>query len=170
MKQMRTLLFFCFSAIIACTPKKDSPTTETKATIEPDIDLISDFEVNRHIFRTDTFELYNQSTDGGELIAFHSNDKDYIVVDVWLYGETGKLHATFWTDKDLNIKIARRIMYEYDRPYYEGDFKTTETTDHVSFVGNDLSLSESQKKELNEKRTEIQKLFKDVTEEAKIVK
>lgn len=159
--------------LFACTTYTDKSIT-TQKTSDRNFDLISDFDANRGLFRPDTFQLSEQSTDGGELIAFHTKDRDYIVLDAWIYGETGKLHATFWTDMDLNIRIAQRTLYRYDRPYYESGFKTEETTEYFSFVDNNFRAYDKQRiditDELDRKRIEVQNLFMDLAKEAKIVK
>lgn len=159
---------------MACTTGKDSVSVESKITSDVNFDLISDFENNLHLFRADTFELFGESTDGGELIAFHTKNRDYVVVDAWIYGETGKLHTTFWTDRNLNIRLAQRTLYQYDRSYYEADFKTKETTEYFSFINNNFRLYDGEKRELRDglakKRDEIQKSLADLTKDIEIVK
>jgi len=39
---------------------------------------------------------------------------DYLVLDFWLYGETGKLNYTYLTDKDFKFKFVKQVKYEYD--------------------------------------------------------
>ena len=41
--------------------------------------LIEDFEKNQKVFRSDTFNLSNQSTDEGRLIAYHAKGKDLLL-------------------------------------------------------------------------------------------
>jgi hypothetical protein len=142
--------------------------------LDTNFELIDDFTNNKSIFRPDTFKLNDQSTDGGELIAFHTKDRDYLVIDAWLYGETGKLHVTFWTDMKINLKFAQRTNYEYDRPYYEPGYKTQETIEYYSFFDKGFRFYNSDKKEIKElgdkKKIEIEKLFADLTKDVEIVK
>lgn len=137
--------------------------------------LIEDFEKSQRIFSSDTFDLMNQSTDDGELIAFHNKDKDYLVFDIWLLGETGKIHATYWTDKNINFKIIKRTDFKYDKPYYEKGYKVTEMTEYLSYLDNSVRRYNAEKKELkdtktDEKKTECENFFKEITKDLKIVK
>ena len=144
-------------------------------TIDENFTLIEDFEKNQKVFRADTFDLVDQSSDGGKLIAYHNKDKDYLVFDIWLFGETGKIHATYWTDKDLNFKVVMRTDFKYDKPYYEKGFKVTETTEYLSYSDNSVRLYSADKKELKDSKTDEKKIegenfFKEITKDLKIVK
>jgi hypothetical protein len=137
--------------------------------------LVDDFEKDQKTFRSDTFDLVGKSTDGGQLIAYHKKDKDYLVLDIWLFGETGKIHATYWTDKDMNFRIVKRTDFKYDKPYYEKDYKVTETTEYLSYADNSVRRYSADKRELKdslayEKNIETENFFKSVTEDLKIVK
>lgn len=152
----------------------ESTVMKDEESIDKNFQLIDDFNNNHGVFRSDTFELYDQSTDGGELIAFHSTDRDYLVIDVWLYGETGKLHVIFWTDRNLNIRFVQRTNFEYDRPYDEPGYKTRETTEYYSFHDKRFRYFNGDKEELellrDEKKVEIEKLFSDLMKDIEIVK
>jgi hypothetical protein len=166
-------LLASFSGVIACTSGKVE-TADIQQKKDLNFELIHDFEENRALFRADTFELSQQSTDGGELIAYHGKDMDYLVLDAWIYGETGKQHAIFWTDTNMKIRLAQRTLYEYDRPYYEGAFRTDETTEYFSFTEEGFRHYDVERKEstagLAEKQEEIQSLLDDFLQEVEIVK
>jgi hypothetical protein len=137
--------------------------------------LVEDFEKNQIFFSADTFDLANQSTEGGELIVFHRRDPDYLVFDIWLFGETGKIHATYWTDRDGNIKIVKRTNFKYNKPHYEKGYTATETTEYLSYTEGSVKRYSADKKELNdsmtnEKKVERETFFKDVTKDLKFVK
>lgn len=142
--------------------------------IDKNFALVDDFGKNESVFRADTFDLIDQSTDGGKLIAYHTKDRDYLVFDIWLFGETGKIHATYWTDKKLNFKIIRRTDFKYDKPYYEKGYRVTETTEYLSYSNNSVRRYSVDQKELKdpaeEKKIECENFFKDVTKDLKIVK
>jgi hypothetical protein len=109
------------------------------------------------------------------LIAYHKKDTDYLVFDIWLFGETGKIHATYWTDKDIKFRIVKRTDFSYDKPYYEKGYKVTETTGYLSYIENSVRRYTADKMELkhslaNEKKIECENLFKAVTKDLKIVK
>lgn len=146
-----------------------------QAFIDKNFALIDDFKKTERSFQSDTFNLINQSTEGGELIAYNSKNKDYLVFDIWLFGETGKIHATYWTDKNLNFKIIKRTDFKYDKPFYEKEYRVTETTDYLSYSDDSVRHYNADKKELRDSTTKESKIknesfFSEVTKELKIVK
>jgi hypothetical protein len=199
----RILVIFFSTALIACSSRHSepvsssivnrdtlaknpdsTPTTDNNpdtiqqpsaSSFYKNFELIEDFEQNKAAFTKDSFDIYEQSTDGGQLTTFHDNDKDYVVLDIWLFGETGKVHAIYWTDKQLTIKAAKRTYFEYDKPYYEKDFKIKETTEFYSFVGGHFQRYDSIKNEIrrpddNERVKHVKELLIDISKEVKIVK
>ena len=138
--------------------------------IDKNFTLIDDFEKNLKLFRPDTFDVVDQSTEGGELIAYHSKDKDYLVFNIWLFGETGKIHSTYWTQyKNLNFKIIKRTDFKYDKPFYEKEYKVTEMTEYLSYSDKSVRRYSADKKELKDsttdekKKTEGENFFKEIT-------
>lgn len=135
--------------------------------------LIEDFEKNQQTFRRDTFDLVGHS-DGGQLVAYHKRDPTYLVFDIWLFGETGKIHATYWTDRDINFKIVKRTDFKYDKPYYEIDYKVTETAEYLSYTDKSVIRYNSDKREIKDsladkKKIESEDFFKAITKDLKIV-
>ncbi|TMU57465.1 hypothetical protein [Flagellimonas algicola] len=121
--------------------------------LESDVfDLISDLEADKIIFKKDTLPLDDFSTEGGELIIFTSDKKDYCVFDFWLYGEMGKLHYTYWTDTSNTIVFARRISYNYDRPYYKEGFQIDTMKHYLSFGHTKNRLFGKNRQEIFEKK------------------
>jgi len=189
-KMIRIILTILVSIGLLSCSSKDSETTnstveksETTKTVSLNADsladknfsLIEDFEKNKNTFRPDTFDLNNHSTDGGRLIAFHTKDKDYLVFDIWLFGETGKIHSTYWTDRKLNFKIIKRTDFAYDKPYYEKGYKTTETTEFYSYLDNSFVRYNSDKQEIKtsdnaESEMKVKTFFVDITKDIEIVK
>ena len=166
MLQLLTLIILTFGQQLVSVDQKF---------IDKNFTLIDDFEKNQKVFRPDTFNLADQSTEGGELIAFHNKDRDYLVFDIWLFGETGKIHATYWTDKNLNFKIIKRTDFKYDKPYYEKGYKVTEMTEYLSYSDNSVRRYNADKKELkdsaaDEKKVESENIFKETTKDLKLVK
>lgn len=176
------LIFFISFGLFSCSVKQSetaSSTADSELTADrhPDknFDLIDDFEKSKNIFHPDTFELYDHSTDGGQLIAYHTKDKDYLVLDIWLFGETGKIHSTYWTDRKLNFKIIKRTDFVYDRPYYEKDYKVTETTEFYSYSDNSFKRYNSAKHEIKnsdnaESEVKVKNFFADITKDIEIIK
>jgi hypothetical protein len=166
MLQLITLLILSFGQQYVYVDQK---------VVDKNFALIEDFNKNQILFSSDTFDLAGQSTDGGELIAFRNKDKDYLVFDIWLFGETGKVHATYWTDKNLNFKIIKRTNYNYDKPYYEKGYKVTVTTEYLSYSDNSVRRYSANKKELKDSETDKKKIesedfFNAITKDLKIVK
>jgi hypothetical protein len=186
----RTILtIVVYAGLLSCSVKESETANSTVEKVEtstpvtlttdkhPDknFSLIEDFEKSKGMFRPDTFELFDHSTDGGQLIAYHTKDKDYLVLDIWLFGETGKTHSTYWTDRKLNFKIVKRTDFAYDRPYYEKDYKITETTEFYSYSGNSFIRYNSNKQEIKnpdnvESEKKIKDFFVDITKEIEIIK
>jgi hypothetical protein len=144
-------------------------------TVDKNFALIRDFQDDKGLFRADKFDLAGQSSEGGELVAFHHKDKAYMVIDIWIYGEMGKINATYWADKKLNFLIVKRTDFAYDRPFYEKDFKVKETTTFLSYTPDKARGYDNERKELSDSRTnemkkEYEDFFADVTKGLKIVK
>src|SRR3989339_214328 len=117
-------------------------------------DLISDFEKNKGTFNSDTFDLMNHSTEGGEI---------------------GKQNTKFWTDNDFEFKVVKETNYDYDRPMYEPDFKITETTYFYSYSDSTFKIFDQGKSLIQdslylERRKEIEEFFTEMTKEIEIVK
>jgi hypothetical protein len=180
MRQIITLLLTI--GLFSCVEnKKTDSNTETKPEIETnseinDFDLLENFKSNKRKFNSDTLEILDHSTDGGELIVYHDNEFDYVVMDFWLYGETGKLNYTYWTDNDFKFKFVKKVNYEYDKPYYEEGFKVDSVTRYLTYSQPNYRLFDSKKKEIMDKelvdstKKELEEFYKDVTQEIEIIK
>ena len=177
----KVIITFLIFGIISCSEKirndkKMKIDTFEKSTILSDFDLIQNFETELMEFNTDTFILSEHSTDGGELIVFHTNKLNYIVLDFWLYGESGKLNYTYWTNKELKFKFIKQVKYEYDKPYYEENFKIDTITNYISYLNTETKLYDKNKNEINNevlieiKKKELESFFVDVTKGIEIMK
>lgn len=87
----------------------------------------------------------------------------------------GKIHATYWTDRNLNFRIIKRTDFKYDKPFYEGGYKVTETTEYLSYSDTSVRLYNGAKTEqkngiINEQKMKWEKFFKEITKDLKIVK
>lgn len=177
-------LFICF-VFAACSAKKSdtgntnetAPPKDIKAENHPDknFSLIEDFEKNVQTFRSDTFKINNYSNDEGELTVYHNKEKAYLVLDVWLVGETKKIHTTYWTDKELNFKIVKQTTFLYDRPNNEDDYKVTEKTEFYSYTNNSFIRYHSGKQEIKspdnkEIEMNVRGIFENATKDLKIIK
>ncbi|MDZ7741068.1 MAG: hypothetical protein U5Q03_04780 [Bacteroidota bacterium] len=128
------------------------------------------------MFNSDTLEILDHSTDGGQLIVYHDNEFDYVVMDFWLYGETGKLNYTYWTNNDFKFKFVKKVNYEYDKPYYEEGFKIDSVTKYLTYSQSNYRLFDSDKKEITDKelvdstKKELEEFYTDIAQEIEIIK
>lgn len=166
MKQIALLIILAAGPISLLAQENDA---------DKNFRFVDDFEKHKYAFQADTFELYDYSSDGGQLIAYFTRNKEYRVFDIWLFGETGKIHATYWTDKDIEFLIIKRTNFEYDKPYYEKGYKVTETTEYLSYGNNSVKRYNHAKSEVNDnftgaKISEGESFFNEITKNLKIVR
>ena len=180
----RIIIIFIIIGFYSCGEKQKSEKKAESVEIEKsvsdlkDFELLQDFEKNKAEFGKDTFELNDHSADGGELILFHDKNFDYIVLDFWLYGETGKLNYTYWTEKNGNMefKFVKQLNYDYDKPYYEEDYKTDSIIRYLSYSDSKTKLFDINKSEITEPeqiektKSELESFFRDVTKGIEIIK
>ena len=180
----KVLIIFLIIGFYSCGEKQKSEKKTESVEVEKTVselkgfELLQDFEKNKAEFRTDTFELNDHSADGGELTVFHDKDFDYIVLNFWLYGETGKLNYTYWTEKkgNMEFKFVKQLKYDYDKPYYEEGYKTDSIIRYLSYSDSktklfDINKTEITESELIEKsKTELESFFRDVTKGIEIIK
>ena len=172
----KVLIIFLIIGFYSCGEKQKSEKKTESVEIEKsvselkDFELVQDFEKNKAEFGTDTFELNDHSADGGELIVFHDKSFDYVVYDFWLFGETGKLNYTYWTEKSgqMIFKFVKQLKYEYDKPYYEEGYKTDSIIRYLSYSDSKTKLFDINKKEITESeqieksKLELESFFRDV--------
>ncbi len=180
----KILIIFLIIGIYSCGEKQKTEKKTESIEIEKSVselkgfELIQDFEKNKTEFGTDTFELNDHSADGGELTVFHDKNFDYIVYDFWLFGETGKLNYTYWTDKNgkMNFKFVKQLKYEYDKPYYEEGYKTDSIIRYLSYSDSKIKLFDINKMEITESeqiektKSELESFFKDVIKGIEFIK
>jgi hypothetical protein len=76
----------------------------------------------------------------------------------------------------MNIKFVKKLNYEYDKPYYEENFKVDSTIHYLSYSGMknrmfDINRNEIQKAALiDSTKNALESFFKDVTKGLEIVK
>ncbi len=178
----KVLIIILLIGFISCGENKNSDKKAEKLKIEQtiseltDFDLLQDFERQKAEFTIDTFDINDHSTDGGDLKVFHTYKSDYVVMDFWLYGETGKLNYIYWTDDDFRIKFVKKLDFEYDKPYYLEGFKTDSTIYYLSYSESkarlfDLNKAEISKIELIDSiKTDLESFFENITNEIEIIK
>lgn len=139
-------------------------------------DLMANFENSKNEFTKDTFELNGISTEGGELIVYHSSKKDYLVLDFFIYGETGKLNNIYWTDNEFKLKFVRNAEFKYDKPLYEEGYKIDSVISYLSYQSQEIKMFDNNRNEINSKSLveskakELELFFNDVTKGIQINK
>lgn len=93
---------------------------------------IEEFNTTKKDYKIDTIELENISSEGGELISYHNNSNK-LCLDFFIYGETGKLNYTYFTDEKLNIHFAIKRDYKYDRSITDENLKIDSTVNFISY-------------------------------------
>jgi len=154
---------------------------DTTEQINKTIKLITDFDKTAVNFRTDTFSVYEKTTEGCEIIVAHNRTTDYLKFYGTLYGEMGKSEFSFYTLNGRHPKISCAVFRDisYDKPMYEKDMKVRESkTSYEIYCDNKLiAILDEQKKrqhystaELKEKENDTRQFFKEYIGQIKIVK
>jgi len=127
--------------------------------------LLDDFEKNKSLFKRDTFSLPEISNDGGRVVAYSAPEQNYKVFGLQLFGQPGKLHYLFVTDKDSNLKLVKELEYEYHKPGENNDYEVVKkvtfyTFDHA-FTAYNADRVPIKENDTN-KPQKIKKLFQQV--------
>ena len=138
-------------------------------------DLLDEFEKEKGSFSTDSYDLAAHSTEGGTVTVYRQQKKSWLVIDILLYGEMGKVNATYWVDRNLNFMLVRRSELSYDKGIAENEIKVSESTTYLCYTPNEIKgydnnhidLTSSQTNEL--KKT-TDRFFQEETKGLKIVK
>ncbi|HNP76050.1 MAG: hypothetical protein U0289_12280 [Cyclobacteriaceae bacterium] len=138
-------------------------------------DLLDEFEKEKGSFSTDSFDLVGHSTEGGTVTVYRQQKKSWLVIDILLYGEMGKINTTYWVDKNLTFMLVRRSEFSYDKGIAEKEIKVSESTTYLCYTPNETLGYDSNRKELNTSQTnELKKttdrFFQEETKGLKIVK
>ena len=174
----KVLIFFLLIGFYSCENKtKSSEIIKTVSELK-DFELIQDFEKNKAEFNTEVFNLIGHSSDGGELKVFHDKKFNYVVYDFWLFGETGKLNYTYWTEKKgkLNFKFIKQLEYDYNKPFYVDGYKTDSLIHYLSYSDSKIKLFDMNKSEIKEPaqikkaKTELESFYKDLIKGIEFIK
>lgn len=95
--------------------------------------IIKEFDANKKLYKIDTIQLENISTEGGELILYFDKENEKSVLDFYVYGETGKLNYTYFTEKDFKYQFVIKKDYKYDKPITEKNLKVDSTINYINF-------------------------------------
>lgn len=136
---------------------------------DENFNLLDDFEENKNSFRRDSTSLPEISNDGGQVVVYSSPQKSYKVFAVQLFGQPGKLHYLFVTDRNANLKLTKQLEYEYRQP---GEKKTAyepvKKTTFYSFGDKSFKVYNADRTLIKDKdadkQEKIEKLFERVKE------
>lgn len=95
--------------------------------------IIKEFNTNKKLYKIDTIQLENISTEGGELILYFDKENQKNVMDFYVYGESGKLNYTYFTEKDFKYQFVIKKDYKYDKPITEKSLKIDSTIKYINF-------------------------------------
>ncbi len=154
---------------------------DTAEQINKTLQLIADFDKASVNFRTDTFSVYDKTTEGCEIIVAHYSTTEYIKFYGTLFGEMGKSEFSFYTLNGRHPKLSCAVFTDisYDKPIYQTNMKVRETkTTYEIYCDNKLiAILDEQKmkqnrskKELKEKETDTHQFFQEYIRQIKIVK
>jgi len=125
--------------------------------------LLDDFEKNKNSFKRDTFSLPEISNDGGQVVTFNAPEKKVKVFALQLFGQPGKLHYLFVTDKDSNLKLVEQMEYEYHKTGGKDNYEVVKKITFYLFDGISLNVYDEDRTLIKEndakKREKIEKLF-----------
>jgi hypothetical protein len=180
----KVLIIFLIIGFYSCGEKQKSEKKTESVEIRKSVselkhfELIQDFEKHKAEFDTEIFELFGHSSEGGELIVFHDKKFDYVVYNFWLYGGTGKLNYTYWTEKNgkLNFKLVKQLEYDYDKPFYAEGYKTDSIIRYLSYSNSKTKLYDINKTEITESeqiektKSELESFFRDLIKGIEFIK
>ena len=110
--------------------------------------LVSDIrmkysETRTNILRlnTKTIELWDESTEGGQVIAYYDNDELKLIEVIWL-GETGKKIIEYYLHNGQLIYSLEQD-FDYNRPIYWNEEKAQENGDNEVFDPDKTTVKEN---------------------------
>ncbi|WKW46022.1 hypothetical protein P3875_09560 [Myroides sp. JBRI-B21084] len=92
--------------------------------------IISKFKESKDQYSRDTINLEELSSEGGELIVYYKKS-DTLVLDFFLYGETGKLNYTYFTNSKFEYKFVIKRDYTYHGLITDIDIKIDSTIYYI---------------------------------------
>ncbi|OJV56364.1 MAG: hypothetical protein BGO31_14855 [Bacteroidetes bacterium 43-16] len=156
------LLLFLFIYTFSCTGNSNTSGKIPGSTANIIPEAFSTFEhmLSRlDTYSRDSFDVPDFSAEGGEMIVYHVNSGNRII-QIVLYGETGKIRYRYLTDQHFHHKLTEITQYHYDRPFYEEEMKMDSTAHYLSYFPA-TKLFDSKKTEIKEDKT-----IKQLTENA----
>lgn len=148
----RNLIFFCLIVLISCNQ-----------TIDDKFSIVSKFNESKNQYCRDSINLEGLSLEGSELIVYRKNS-DSLILDIFLYGETGKLNYTYFTNNKFEYKFAVKRDYRYNGLITDENIEIDST---IYFLENQKLYNEKKVeiKDLEEVKlitTEIDVFYKDI--------
>jgi len=130
--------------------------------------LVDDFNRSFKVFKTDTLKIQNPAFSDGQMIVFHAINKDYLVFRIKTHLKSQEIHATYWTDRDVNIKIMERTEYYINK---ENVFEPqiTELTVYYSYIEGKVEKYSRDRKQISgsfhrEGQEKVKDFFKMMTD------
>ncbi len=154
---------------------------DTATQINKTFQLIADFNKASVSFPSDTFTVYDKTTEGCEIIVAHNSTTDYLKFYGTLYGEMGQKAFSFYVSNGQYPKFFC-VSYTdivYNRPIYEvgSEAKEIKTSYEIYCDNKLIAILDEQKKkqmhstaELKQIENQTRDFFKDYIRQIKLVK
>jgi hypothetical protein len=86
-------------------------------------------------------DIWDQSTQGGEAIAYLKDEKVYLI-EKWLLGESYRQNIKYYFDKGTLLFVLE-TLYTYNRPYYYDQKMMKENNDTTYYDDKKTVITES---------------------------
>lgn len=163
------LLCYLFLTLASCTESRSSTNKEQGGIPGNAPDTFSEFEkawTNLEHYTKDTLKTIEFPGEGGEVIVYHSQ-AEHLLMQVFIYGTTGKINYFYLLDKKLNHKLTKIVRYYYDRPFTETNMQIDSTINYINYLPG-ISYFDSNRILIKDTsitsalKTESESLFKDI--------
>lgn len=154
---------------------------DTNQRINETIKMFKAFDKQSQNFKRDTFIVYENTTEGCEIICIYGKSVNFMRFDGTLYGEMGKREFKYYLIREPTLK-AYLVWFKdvfYDKPMYQKDIRFREAIlTYLIIADNKLigvldeklirkKVSQSKMKELE---TDARKFFKEYIGQIKLIK
>ncbi len=98
---------------------------DTNRQINNTMQMVADFDKKAAPFKRDTFDISEQTSEGGQIIIVQDSSANFIKLIGTIFGEMGKKEFQYYITKDENAKLGCAFLTDihYDRPMYQNEMK-----------------------------------------------
>ena len=129
--------------------------------------LLNDFILNKSLFKEEIVDWGSKEGDYG--LLWKSDQRSYRVYDLAQFRNRARITILYVVDKDMKLKIVRRIADNYDKEWNDPTKTIKTTEEYYVFDGGSFKRLGSDLKEISNSsndniRKEIESLFKAATQ------